>query len=106
MNNTRIKNNNIMNSSLNNNNIIIRHTHPGVFPQEVWERIAEEYTANVAPQITGAAMAMLEHAAKGPLSSDQIIEAIQLTGLAVRPSPLYLRKVLDNMAMEEFWLKP
>jgi hypothetical protein len=89
----RINNNN----KYNNNIIIISDTHPGVsISPEDGERIVTAYTANIAPQLTAAVAAMIEeHIARG-LTVDDVLDAINRTGFAPRPSPAYLRAVLRN----------
>ena len=79
-----------------NNNI---HTDPGVFqPKEALERIAEAYRANIAREITQAAARLIEDALRHGMEPDTVILAIEETGLASRPSPYYLRAVLQNWA--------
>ena len=84
-----------------NNNIIITTQGracsdlPG---DEVMEKIAEAYKANIGPMITQAAATVIENALKNGMEPSTVIWAIEETGLASRPSPYYLRAVLRNWA--------
>ena len=82
------------------NNIITTRTQacselPG---DEVMEKIAEAYKANIGPMITQAAATVIENALKTGMEPSTVIWAIEETGLAARPSPYYLRAVLRNWA--------
>ena len=94
-----------------NNNII--HTEPGVLSKNLptfdrkWlpedgERILNAYLDNVADHMTAAAAAVIENAYKAGLEVDEIIMAIEETGLAERPTPFYLRAVLKNWIAEGY----
>ena len=84
-----------------NNNTITTRTQacskelPG---DEIMEKIAEAYKANVGPVITQAAASVIENALKAGMEPSTVIWAIEETGLAARPSPYYLRAVLRNWA--------
>lgn len=84
-----------------NNNIIITTQGracadlPG---DEIMEKIAEAYRANIGPMITQAAAIVIENALRAGMEPSTVIWAIEETGLAPRPSPYYLRAVLRNWA--------
>ncbi len=83
----------------NNNiiNIIINHTEPGVcITPEDGKRIIEAYGMNIAPQISPAVARMIEDFIAAGHTVDHVIDAIERTGFAPRPSPQYLRAVLRN----------
>ena len=63
---------------------------------EEGERIVEAYCANVAESMTMAVARMIEGAYQAGLTVDEIILAIEETGLAPKPSPRYLRAILAN----------
>ena len=65
---------------------------------EVMEKIAEAYKANIGPMITQAAAIVIENALKAGMEPSTVMWAIEETGLAARPSPYYLRAVLRNWA--------
>lgn len=86
----RTSNNNII-------NIIINHTEPGVsITAEDGKRIIEAYGMNIAPQISPAVARMIEAFIAAGHTVDHVIDAIERTGFAPRPSPQYLRAVLRN----------
>ena len=60
------------------------------------EAVLEAYTANISEVMTGAVAAMIEKAFKRGLTQREIIMAIEETGFAPRPSPQYLRKILET----------
>lgn len=85
-----------------NNNIITTRDQacsnselPG---NEIMEKIAEAYRANIGPVITQAAAMVIEDALKNGMEPATVILGIEETGLASRPSPYYLRAVLRNWA--------
>lgn len=62
------------------------------------EQIRESYVDNIGP-LTGAVASLIEDAFyKGKLEVEEILMAIEETGLAPRPSPYYLRAILKNWA--------
>lgn len=67
-----------------------------MWPPEDGERILEAYTDNVAETMTLAVARMIEGAFDAGLTVDEIILAIEETGLAPRPSPRYLKAILKN----------
>lgn len=60
------------------------------------DRIREAYEDNVAERMTQAAANIIEHAYQEGLEVEEIIMAIEETGLAPSPSPYYLRAILRN----------
>ena len=83
------------------NNIITTQTRacskelPG---DEVMEKIAEAYRANINPMITQVAAQIIEKALSSDMEPGTVILAIEETGMASRPSPYYLAAVLRNWA--------
>ena len=62
------------------------------------EQIRDSYVDNIGP-LTGAVASLIEDAFyKGKLEVEEILMAIEETGLAPRPSPYYLRAILKNWA--------
>lgn len=96
----RDNNNPKNNRPTNNNNIIniiINHTEPGVcITPEDGNRIIEAYGMNIAPQISPAVARMIEDFIAAGHTVDHVIDAIERTGFAPRPSPQYLRAVMRN----------
>lgn len=66
--------------------------------KEIMEQIARAYRDNINPMITGAAAGIIERALRNGMEPATVIEAIQETGMAPRPSPYYLSAVLRNWA--------
>lgn len=66
---------------------------------EQGEAIKQAYLDNIADSMTGAVANMIEQAFKNGLTADEIVMAIEETGFAPRPSPAYLRKILENWAL-------
>ena len=60
-----------------------------------YEAIREAYTDNIGP-MTGAAAKLIEKALDGGLKVEEVIMAIEETGLAPRPSAYYLKAILEN----------
>lgn len=77
------------------------HTEPGVFPRVLskcdQQLLLEAYNDNIG-QMTGVAARMIEQAFENGLEVEEIVMAIEETGLASRPSAYYLRAVLQNWA--------
>ena len=65
---------------------------------EIMEKIAEAYRANINQVISMAAAGVIEEALRHGMEPATVILAIEETGLASRPSPYYLRAVLRNWA--------
>lgn len=62
------------------------------------EQIRDSYVDNIGP-LTGAVASLIEDAFyKGMLELEEILMAIEETGLAPHPSPYYLRAILKNWA--------
>lgn len=66
--------------------------------REIMEQIARAYRDNINPMITGAAAGIIERALRNGMEPATVIEAIEETGMAPRPSPYYLSAVLRNWA--------
>lgn len=66
--------------------------------KEIMEQIARAYRDNINPMITGAAAGIIERALRNGMEPATVIEAIEETGMAPRPSPYYLSAVLRNWA--------
>lgn len=78
------------------------HTIDRKWLPEDGERILNAYLDNVADHMTAAAAAVIENAYKAGLEVDEIIMAIEETGLAERPTPFYLRAILKNWIAEGY----
>ena len=81
----------------NNNNNNISHGAGRVLTAEEGEAIRDAYTDNIGA-MTGATARMIEQAFDGGLTANEIILAIEETGMAERPTPWYLRAILRNWA--------
>lgn len=96
----RNQNNNskhITTGSNNNNIIIIKDTAPGVsINPEDGNRIIQAYTENIGPSINAPVARLIEEFIASGHTVDHVIDAIERTGFAPRPSPAYLRAVLRN----------
>lgn len=57
--------------------------------------LKEAYCDNIGT-MTGAAAKLLENAFDGGLTVDELVMAIEETGLAPRPSAYYLKAILEN----------
>lgn len=87
------------NHNYNNNIITTRSRACSDLPgNEILEKIAEAYKANIAPEITKAAAMVIENALRNGMEPATVILGIEETGMAYRPSPNYLRAVLRNWA--------
>lgn len=78
----------------NNNIIIINNTQPGVSSENA-EKIVSAYVECMGVGITAPVARMLESFLQSH-SVDQLLDAIERTAFAPRPSPAYLRAVLRN----------
>lgn len=73
-----------------------RHTEPGVsINREAGERIVQAFTQAVGPMNYFVAQE-IEKAVQQGLTVANVLEAIQITSFAPRPSAAYLRAVLRN----------
>lgn len=73
-----------------------RHTEPGVsINREAGERIVQAFTQAVGPMNYYVAQE-IESAIRQGLTVANVLEAIQITSFAPRPSAAYLRAVLRN----------
>lgn len=63
---------------------------------EQCESVLIAYQENINDTMPGAVAHMIEDAFKHGLEADEIVMAIEETGFAPRPSPWYLRKILEN----------
>ena len=78
------------------NNYNNRHTEPGVsINREAGERIVQAFTQAVGPMNYFIAQE-IEKAIQQGLTVANVLEAIQITSFAPRPSAAYLRAVLRN----------
>ena len=79
-----------------NNNYNNIDTEPGVLiSPEDGERIAQSYHRNIG-NLTGAVASFITQAVASGLTVANILEAIEITGFAPRPSAAYLRAILRN----------
>lgn len=62
------------------------------------ECIKDAYLANIADSMTGAVAHMIEQAFEKGLTASEIVMAIEETGFAPRPSPYYLKAILERWA--------
>lgn len=60
------------------------------------EDIKNAYVENISDTMTGAVAHLIERAFDKGLEADEIVMAIEETGFAPRPSPMYLKKILEN----------
>lgn len=90
------ENNKENNYNYYNNNYNNRHTEPGVsINREAGERIVQAFTQAVGPMNYYLAQE-IESAIRQGLTVANVLEAIQITSFAPRPSAAYLRAVLRN----------
>lgn len=78
-------------------------TQPGVSQEkpyclEDFDLIKEAYHDNISDTITATVANMIEKAFYNGLTRDEIIMAIEDTGMARYPSPWYLKKILETWA--------
>lgn len=66
--------------------------------REIMDQIATAYKENINPMITAAAAGIIERALQHGMEPQTVIQAIEETGMASRPSPYYLSAVLRNWA--------
>ena len=98
--NISIKNNHHQdNYNYNYNN---NYTEPGV-SREAWTEqeindIKMSYFDNISDRMTASAAQIIEKAYNAGLTVNEIIMAIEETGLAPNPTPWYLKKILENWA--------
>ena len=83
------------NHDYNNYNNNIPHGTGRFMTAEECEAIREAYTDNIGP-LTGAVARMIERAFDHGLTAAEIQMAIEETGFAPRPSPYYLKAILEN----------
>lgn len=79
----------------NNNNNNIFHVPGRVLSDEDKNAILEAYVDNIG-DMTGAVAGVIERAFAAGIDAADIIMAIEDTGLAPRPSGLYLKRILDR----------
>lgn len=84
------------------NNYNISHGTGRIMPTEAGERIRDAYIDNVCDRMTAAAAHMIEEAFQAGMTVEDIILAIEDTGLAPRPSPAYLKAILATWAKEGY----
>lgn len=78
-----------------NNNI---YTGAGrVMTPDECEAIKEAYVDNIG-SMTGSVAKIIEQAFEAGLTSEEIVMAIEETGLAPNPTPYYMRAILKNWA--------
>ena len=85
-------------SSQNHYNYNKAHGTGRFMTPEDCEAIKTAYLDTISDTMSGAVARMIEDAFKAGLTADEIVMAIEETGFAPRPSPLYLRKILQNWA--------
>ena len=66
-------------------------------PPEALEMIRLCYSENIGP-MTGVVAGMIEQAIQAGLTPEDIVLAIEETGMASKPSPFYLRAILRQWA--------
>lgn len=62
------------------------------------EMIKEAYLQNISDTMTAAVAHLIEKAFDSGLQVDEIIMAIEETGMAKNPTPWYLKRILENWA--------
>ena len=100
-NNTMTSTSKIITEDHYNNNYYT--TEPGVQQQrymtpEDCESIKQAYLNNISDTMTAAVAHMIERAFNAGLTTDEIVMAIEDTGMAKFPSPWYLKKILETWA--------
>ena len=60
------------------------------------EAILTAYQENISDTMPGAVAHMIENAFRNGLEAHEIVMAIEETGFAPKPTPWYLRKILEN----------
>ena len=63
------------------------------------ERLREAYEENLNMPITGAVAQMIENAVSHGLTVDEVIMAMEETAFAPKPTPWYLRAILQRWAL-------
>ena len=81
----------------NYNNNISHGTGRFMTPEQC-EAIKTAYLENISDSMTGAVARMIETAFKSGLEANEIVMAIEETGFAPKPTPWYLKKILENWA--------
>lgn len=81
----------------NNNNYNYIHGAGRALQKCDQQLLLEAYNDNIG-EMTGAAAKLLERAFDSGLSVDELVMAIEETGLAPRPSAYYLKAILENWA--------
>ena len=66
---------------------------------EEFAQIREAYTDNIGP-MTGAAAKLIEEALAEKIPPEDVVRAIEITGLAPRPSAYYLQAILDDWIVD------
>ena len=61
------------------------------------QTIREAYEENIG-QLTGAVAKLIEQVLDHGLTAEEVVMAIEETGFAPKPSPAYLRRILQNWA--------
>lgn len=91
-------NNSIISQEDHNNYYNNNYTHgSGRFMSpEQCEAIKTAYLENISETVPGAVAHMIENAFANGLEAEEIVMAIEETGFAPRPSPWYLKKILEN----------
>lgn len=64
---------------------------------EAMQTIREAYEENIG-QLTGAVAKLIEQVLDHGLTAEEVVMAIEETGFAPKPSPAYLRRILQNWA--------
>lgn len=80
----------------NHDNNNYNHASGRFMTPENCEAILTAYQENINETMPGAVAHMIEDAYKHGLEADEIVMAIEETGFAPKPSPWYLRKILEN----------
>lgn len=83
----------------NYNNNILKHGAGRFMSPEQCEAIKTAYQENVGEVLPGAVAHMIESAFANGLEAEEIVMAIEETGFAPRPSPWYLKAILENWVM-------
>ncbi|MBQ4274526.1 MAG: DnaD domain protein, partial [Clostridia bacterium] len=83
-----------------NNNYNIQHGAgrvPNLLLPSDMENIREAYVDNIG-EMTGAVAKLIEKAISHGLTAREVIMAIEETGMAARPTPWYLKAILESWA--------
>ena len=80
----------------NDYNNYYTHAAERFLSPEDCEAIKNAYQENISDAMPGAVAHLIERAFASGLTAEEIVMAIEETGFAPRPSPWYLKAILEN----------